>query len=193
MTALMPRVLPAASVPLERSTDAETNMTAQLDHWGDRNHTCRPTEGGFVDRDEDSLLVTLAVEWLSFRGPTAEVIWMRFGIHPHQFWHRLTHLLTRRRWHRVLDPGIRAALQNEARTFYSQPEHYPSRLVEESSITANPTERVQEFLVQYDTPQACAAELLCERHPDDKVAFTIVDSERCNDSYCVSKEVDGPS
>ncbi|MDV6286613.1 AMP-binding protein [Rhodococcus jostii] len=38
-------------------------------------------------------------------------------------------------------------------------------------------ERIQQLLAQYDTPQACAAELLCDRHPDDKVAFTVVESD----------------
>ncbi|MBM4695890.1 AMP-binding protein, partial [Rhodococcus hoagii] len=36
---------------------------------------------------------------------------------------------------------------------------------------------MRELLAQYDTPQACAAELLCDRHPADAVAFTVVESD----------------
>ena len=35
-------------------------------------------------------------------------------------------------------------------------------------------QRVQELLDMYGAPDACAAELLCDRHPADAVAFTIV-------------------
>ncbi|HEY8295641.1 MAG TPA: AMP-binding protein [Micrococcaceae bacterium] len=35
-------------------------------------------------------------------------------------------------------------------------------------------QRVRELLEVYGAPDACAAELLCDRHPEDAVAFTIV-------------------
>jgi acetyl-CoA synthetase len=38
--------------------------------------------------------------------------------------------------------------------------------------------RVRELLERYDGPDACAAELLCDGHPADRVAFTIVDADR---------------
>ncbi|MGK9270413.1 AMP-binding protein [Williamsia muralis] len=37
-------------------------------------------------------------------------------------------------------------------------------------------DRVAELLAQYDNPQACAADLLCDRHPSDAIAFTVIDS-----------------
>ena len=37
-------------------------------------------------------------------------------------------------------------------------------------------DRVAELLAQYDNPQACAADLLCDRHPGDAIAFTVIDS-----------------
>ncbi|NLU81509.1 AMP-binding protein [Rhodococcus sp. HNM0569] len=38
-------------------------------------------------------------------------------------------------------------------------------------------DRVAALLGEYDTESACAAELLCDRHPDDAVAFTVVESD----------------
>ncbi|UYP20559.1 AMP-binding protein [Rhodococcus sp. Z13] len=37
--------------------------------------------------------------------------------------------------------------------------------------------RVQELLERYDTADACAAQLLCDDHPADAVAFTVVESD----------------
>lgn len=37
--------------------------------------------------------------------------------------------------------------------------------------------RVSELLRTYDGPQACAADLLCDRHPAHAVAFTVIDSD----------------
>ncbi|MEV6429591.1 AMP-binding protein [Nocardia sp. NPDC051463] len=37
--------------------------------------------------------------------------------------------------------------------------------------------RVRELLERYDRPDACAAELLCDRHSEAKVAFTVVDAD----------------
>ena len=37
-------------------------------------------------------------------------------------------------------------------------------------------DRVAELLAQYDNPEACAADLLCDRHPGDAIAFTVIDS-----------------
>ncbi|MEV0292964.1 AMP-binding protein [Nocardia sp. NPDC050710] len=39
------------------------------------------------------------------------------------------------------------------------------------------TQRVNELLRQYDRPEASAADLLCDRHPADRVAFTVVDAD----------------
>ncbi len=36
--------------------------------------------------------------------------------------------------------------------------------------------RVRELLDRYDTADACAADLLCDDHPADAVAFTVVDA-----------------
>ncbi|QTJ69204.1 AMP-binding protein [Rhodococcus sp. ZPP] len=44
-------------------------------------------------------------------------------------------------------------------------------------MTTDPTARVRELLDQYDTPTAAAAELLCDRHPADDVAFTVVEAD----------------
>lgn len=44
-------------------------------------------------------------------------------------------------------------------------------------MITDPTSRVHELLNQYDTPNACAATLLCDRHPADDVAFTVVESD----------------
>nr|WP_225729797.1 MULTISPECIES: AMP-binding protein [unclassified Nocardia] len=37
--------------------------------------------------------------------------------------------------------------------------------------------RVRELIDEYDGPEACAADLLCDRHPADRVAFTIVEPD----------------
>ncbi|MFC4374817.1 AMP-binding protein [Nocardia halotolerans] len=37
--------------------------------------------------------------------------------------------------------------------------------------------RVRDLLDCYDRPQACAADLLCDRHPADAVAFTVVEAD----------------
>ena len=37
--------------------------------------------------------------------------------------------------------------------------------------------RMRDLLGEYGDPQACAAELLCDRHPADAVAFTVVEPE----------------
>ncbi|MFD0364502.1 AMP-binding protein [Nocardia sp. GCM10030253] len=37
--------------------------------------------------------------------------------------------------------------------------------------------RVRELLERYDGPDACAAELLCDRHSEARVAFTVVDAD----------------
>lgn len=39
------------------------------------------------------------------------------------------------------------------------------------------TDRVEALRSIYDTPSACAAELLCDAHPADRVAFTIVEPD----------------
>ncbi|MCL2536083.1 MAG: AMP-binding protein, partial [Nocardiaceae bacterium] len=44
-------------------------------------------------------------------------------------------------------------------------------------MTVDTTARVRELLAQYETPDACAAELLCDRHPADTVAFTVVEDD----------------
>ncbi|MEU4597030.1 AMP-binding protein [Nocardia sp. NPDC023988] len=37
--------------------------------------------------------------------------------------------------------------------------------------------RVRDLLARYDGPEACAAELLCDGHPADAIAFTVVESD----------------
>ena len=44
-------------------------------------------------------------------------------------------------------------------------------------MSTDMTSRVSELLDGYDRPEACAADLLCDRHPADQVAFTIVESD----------------
>ncbi|MBF6141918.1 AMP-binding protein [Nocardia farcinica] len=44
-------------------------------------------------------------------------------------------------------------------------------------MTIDVDARVREFLDTYDGPDACAAELLCDRHPADAVAFTVIESD----------------
>ncbi|WP_329568063.1 AMP-binding protein [Streptomyces sp. NBC_01361] len=39
------------------------------------------------------------------------------------------------------------------------------------------SDRVQKLLALFGSPQACAAELLCDRHPEDDVAFTVVEAD----------------
>lgn len=39
------------------------------------------------------------------------------------------------------------------------------------------TDRVAELLAQYDRPDATAADLLCDRHPSDAVAFTVIETD----------------
>ncbi|MEU1982419.1 AMP-binding protein [Nocardia sp. NPDC019395] len=42
---------------------------------------------------------------------------------------------------------------------------------------ADPNARVRELLDSYDRPDVCAAELLCDRHPAESVAFTVVEGD----------------
>ncbi|MET8873975.1 AMP-binding protein [Nocardia sp. NPDC004604] len=44
-------------------------------------------------------------------------------------------------------------------------------------MTADLSARVRQLLETYDGPDASAADLLCDRHPADRVAFTIVDPD----------------
>ncbi|WP_137725115.1 AMP-binding protein [Prescottella subtropica] len=44
-------------------------------------------------------------------------------------------------------------------------------------MTVDTTARVSELLAQYESPEACAADLLCDGHPADAVAFTVVESD----------------
>src|SRR5437899_7912489 len=44
-------------------------------------------------------------------------------------------------------------------------------------MTADLNVRVRELLETYDRPDASAADLLCDRHPADRVAFTVVESD----------------
>lgn len=44
-------------------------------------------------------------------------------------------------------------------------------------MAADPNARVRELLDTYDRADACAAELLCDRHPADSVAFTVIESD----------------
>ncbi|WP_433732968.1 AMP-binding protein [Nocardia sp. CA-129566] len=44
-------------------------------------------------------------------------------------------------------------------------------------MTADLSARVRELLETYGGPDASAADLLCDRHPADQVAFTVVDSD----------------
>ncbi|SNT62905.1 acetyl-CoA synthetase [Streptosporangium subroseum] len=41
----------------------------------------------------------------------------------------------------------------------------------------SPEQRMAQLLASFGSPQACAAELLCDRHPADAVAFTVVESD----------------
>ncbi|WP_207843289.1 AMP-binding protein [Williamsia soli] len=43
------------------------------------------------------------------------------------------------------------------------------------------TDRVKELLAQYDRPDASAADLLCDRHPADAVAFTVIETDADGD------------
>ena len=49
------------------------------------------------------MLVNLAVTWLPYGGPPPEEIWIRFGLHPDQYWRRLCYLLALGSWRRQLD------------------------------------------------------------------------------------------
>ncbi|WUR84390.1 AMP-binding protein [Streptomyces phaeochromogenes] len=44
-------------------------------------------------------------------------------------------------------------------------------------VPAAASERARELLAQFGSPEACAAELLCDRHPADAVAFTVVEAD----------------
>ncbi|MCX5046530.1 AMP-binding protein [Aldersonia sp. NBC_00410] len=44
-------------------------------------------------------------------------------------------------------------------------------------MPTDPQTRVRELLDRYATPQACVAELLCDGHPQDAIAATIVESD----------------
>ncbi|GAB3300100.1 AMP-binding protein [Parasphingorhabdus pacifica] len=46
-----------------------------------------------------------------------------------------------------------------------------------SSADTAPADHVSELLRVFSSEQACAAELLCDRHPADGVAFTVVDAD----------------
>ncbi|MFJ7773054.1 AMP-binding protein [Streptomyces sp. NPDC097107] len=44
-------------------------------------------------------------------------------------------------------------------------------------VPATASERIRELLARFGSPEACAAELLCDRHPADAVAFTVVEAD----------------
>ncbi|MEV0251073.1 AMP-binding protein [Nocardia sp. NPDC050712] len=44
-------------------------------------------------------------------------------------------------------------------------------------MMTDPTARVRQLLEEYSAPRVCAADLLCDRHPADAVAFTIIESD----------------
>lgn len=46
----------------------------------------------------------------------------------------------------------------------------------EAGLLADPRERVAELIAMYGDPQACAADLLCDRHNPDSVACTVIDA-----------------
>ncbi|MEV0555181.1 AMP-binding protein [Streptomyces sp. NPDC050597] len=46
-----------------------------------------------------------------------------------------------------------------------------------ADVPAAVSERVRELLARFASPEACAAELLCDRHPADAVAFTVVEAD----------------
>jgi hypothetical protein len=69
------------------------------------------------DADEIAMIIALAVEWLPFSGPSAEDIWVRFGIRPHHFWHRVADELRHPTWHLSLGVVTISALQDRAMTF----------------------------------------------------------------------------
>ncbi|MFJ9005448.1 AMP-binding protein [Streptomyces canus] len=48
---------------------------------------------------------------------------------------------------------------------------------QEVDVAAAASERVRELLARFGSPEACAAELLCDRHPADAVAFTVVEAD----------------
>ncbi|MGW0174972.1 AMP-binding protein [Rhodococcus sp. NPDC003322] len=52
-------------------------------------------------------------------------------------------------------------------------------MVDNSAATsrADADARVRELLGQYDTADACAAELLCDRHPAEDIAFTVIEGD----------------
>ncbi|TQC45424.1 hypothetical protein EEB14_31720 [Rhodococcus sp. WS4] len=63
----------------------------------------RPQPPGVsIFRDDDHMLVGLAVTWLPYGGPPPEEIWLRFGLKPDQYWSRLCHLLALNSWRRRL-------------------------------------------------------------------------------------------
>lgn len=70
----------------------------------------------FTAPAEDHQIVALAVKWLPFGDPSAEDIWVQFGIPPSQFWQRVAYQLTRRKWHHLLDADTLSALQARAMT-----------------------------------------------------------------------------
>ena len=56
-----------------------------------------------------------------------------------------------------------------------EPEPRDSR--EMRGADASPEQRVQELIGEYSGPGACAADLLCDRHPAEAVAFTVVEPD----------------
>ncbi|RZL79434.1 MAG: hypothetical protein EOP32_19460 [Rhodococcus sp. (in: high G+C Gram-positive bacteria)] len=63
----------------------------------------RPQPPGVsISRDDDHLLVDLAVTWLPYGEPPPEEIWIRFGLNPDQYWSRLCYLLALGSWRRHL-------------------------------------------------------------------------------------------
>ncbi|MGW8654556.1 AMP-binding protein, partial [Nocardia salmonicida] len=44
-------------------------------------------------------------------------------------------------------------------------------------MTTDLDARVRDLLDRYDGPEACAAELLCDRHPATQIAFTVVEAD----------------
>ena len=73
-----------------------------------------------VHPDEDQLMLDLAVEWLPFGGPKEQEIWVRFGVRPTHFWHRLCYLLTLRETVSILDDTVITKLKSQAATQFNR-------------------------------------------------------------------------
>lgn len=124
-----------ASAPSTTKDTSESDMTRPQSPEVTSHASRAGQSGRRIRPDEDRMMLDLAVEWLPFGGPNDDDIWVRFGIGPMQFWHRLCYLLTLPKMLRLLDAAVVSALKAQAMTQFNPPRRAPTSSIRSAGNT----------------------------------------------------------